>query len=144
VQADVNGKLSATWMVKVEVDANGNPVVGGVALGVDSEGNSQFLVDANRFAIINRANGQVVVPFVIQNGQMFVNEGFINYAAITLAKIGELRSSNYVPGRSGTIMKSDGTFEISGKGSAGQLTIQNNSIRLHDSNGVLRVAIGEY
>jgi len=142
VQADVNGKLSATWMVKVEVDANGNPVVGGVALGVDSEGNSQFLVDANRFAIINRANGQVAVPFVVQNGQMFVDEAFINYAAITLAKIGELRSANYVPGRSGLRMAADGSLEINASHAGGRTTNNGMTTSVYDENGVLRYQHG--
>ncbi|MBK5014428.1 hypothetical protein [Pantoea sp. S62] len=46
------------------------------------------------------------------NGQIFINDAFINYASITLAKVGSWYSSNYVAGQAGTIMRSDGSFEL--------------------------------
>lgn len=156
VQADVNGKLSATWMVKVEVDANGNPVVGGVALGVDSEGNSQFLVDANRFAIINRANGQVAVPFVVQNGQMFVSSAFFADASIDAAKIkrasigsaqiaDSLTSDNFIPGTQGLMINfRTGEFQLNGNAPGiGRKVTTNLRDDFYDGGNQLVVRVGK-
>ncbi|GAS65519.1 hypothetical protein NGUA38_04142 [Salmonella enterica] len=74
---------------------------------------------------------------------MFISDAFIQYSQITLAKIGELRSANYVQGQTGTIMKSDGTFEINGAVSGeGAMKITNINQGVKDKNGVLRVQFG--
>ncbi|END4897621.1 hypothetical protein ABL854_004872, partial [Citrobacter freundii] len=77
-------------------------------------------------------------------GQVFISDAFIQYAQITLAKIGELRSANYVQGQTGTIMKSDGTFEMNGAvAGEGATKMTNLNYSVKDGNGVLRVQIGK-
>lgn len=68
----------------------------------------------------------------------------MNYGAITFAKIGELRSSNYAEGKTSTIMKADGEFEING-GVAGEgaMKITNTTQSVKDENSVLRGQIGK-
>lgn len=69
---------------------------------------------------------------------------FIQYGQITLAKIKELRSENYVQGQTGTIMKSDGTFEMNGAvAGEGATKMTNLNYSVKDGNGVLRVQIGK-
>ncbi|HGE8424971.1 TPA: DUF1983 domain-containing protein [Serratia marcescens] len=95
-QASLNGKISASWSLKVQADNAGRQFVAGMALGVDGAGNSQFLVQADRFALLNNPNGSVSSPFAVQNGQTFINAAFIANASIDSAKIAqEITSSNY-------------------------------------------------
>ncbi|MCZ7841814.1 DUF1983 domain-containing protein, partial [Leclercia adecarboxylata] len=49
--ADINGKLSAQWGVKVQVEANGIKRIAGIQLGIDATGSSNFLVSADTFAV---------------------------------------------------------------------------------------------
>jgi len=115
--ADLSGKLSAQWGVKVQVDSNGNKYVAGMQLGVEGNNGSvqsYALFSADNFAIYNTANGTYQLAFTAVNGQVFMRDAFINYASFTLAKIGSWYSSNYIAGQTGTIMKADGSFEFNG------------------------------
>lgn len=145
--ADLSGKLSAQWGVKVQVDSNGNKYVAGMQLGVEGEGGSvqsYALFSADNFAIYNTNNGTYQLAFVAVNGQVFINDAFINYASITLAKIGSWYSSNYVSGQTGTIMKSDGTFEMNGAvAGQGRLRITNNRIVSYDENNNAVAVMGQ-
>lgn len=145
--ADLSGKLSAQWGVKVQVDSNGNKYVAGMQLGVEGEGGSvqsYALFSADNFAIYNTNDGTYQLAFVAVNGQVFINDAFINYASITLAKIGSWYSSNYVSGQTGTIMKSDGTFEMNGAvAGQGRLRITNNRIVSYDENNNAVAVMGQ-
>ena len=145
--ADLSGKLSAQWGVKVQVDSNGNKYVAGMQLGVEgSNGSVQSyaLFSADNFAIYNTANGTYQLAFTAVNGQVFMREAFINYASFTLAKVGSWYSSNYVAGQTGTIMRADGSFELNGSESGqGRMVQTNNQISVYDGNGVLRVRVGK-
>lgn len=143
---DLSGKLSAQWGAKVQVDSNGQAYVAGLQVGVEGNGGSvqsYFLVSADTMGFYNPGNGSMKLAMAIKNGQVFLNEALIDYASITLAKIGELRSANYVAGKTGTIMKSDGTFEMNGSISgSGRLIITNNYIAAYDGAGTLKVKLG--
>ncbi|MBS6031571.1 MAG: host specificity protein J [Pantoea sp.] len=145
--SDLSGKLSAQWGVKVQVDNNGNKYVAGMQLGVEGNGGttqSFALFSADNFGIYNTTNGTYQLAFTAVNGQVFMRDAFINYASITLQKVGSWYSSNYVAGQTGTIMRSDGSFELNGyKAGSGRMTQTNNQLSVYDGNGVLRVRIGE-
>ncbi|HEK2603639.1 DUF1983 domain-containing protein, partial [Proteus mirabilis] len=68
VVTDLNGKISASWTMKVQQDSKGNKVITGIGLGFNAQGNSQFLVNAQNFAVISSLNGKVVTPFIVKNG----------------------------------------------------------------------------
>ncbi|WP_368936625.1 phage tail tip protein J-related protein, partial [Proteus penneri] len=51
VVTDLNGKISASWTMKVQQDSKGNKVITGIGLGFNAQGNSQFLVNAQNFAV---------------------------------------------------------------------------------------------
>lgn len=97
------GKLKDMWSVKVGQTVDGKLYTAGIGVGVENtpEGmQSQVLILADRFAVLNTADGQgseVSVPFAIENNQVFINSAFIKDASITNAKIAEeISSSNYV------------------------------------------------
>ncbi|WP_426608359.1 host specificity protein J [Pantoea anthophila] len=145
--SDLSGKLSAQWGVKVQIDSNGNKYVAGMQLGVEGNGGttqSFALFSADNFGIYNTTNGTYQLAFTAVNGQVFIRDAFINYASITLAKVGSWYSSNYVAGQTGTIMRADGSFELNGSESGqGRMVQSNNQISVYDGNGVLRVKMGK-
>lgn len=79
---DVNGRWNAMWGVKIEQTKDGKHYVAGLGLSMEDseEGKtSQFLVAADRIAFINPANGNEIPAFVMQDGQIFMNELFLKY-----------------------------------------------------------------
>lgn len=145
--ADLNGKLSAQWGVKVQVDRNGTKYVAGMQLGVEGNGGSTqsfALFSADTFAIYNTSTLGYQLAFTAVNGQVFINEALINYASITLAKVGSWYSANYVAGRSGTIMRNDGSFELyGGSGRSGGSVFNETGMAVYDANGVERFKAGK-
>lgn len=111
--ADINGKLSAQWGVKVQTDnGGGNPRIAGIQLGIDASGSSQFLVQADTFAVYAGGNNKTF-PFVVQNGVAYMQEALISDGSITNAKIGnEIRSNNFVDGSQGWRIAKDGSSQF--------------------------------
>nr|WP_256671991.1 phage tail protein [Pseudomonas sp. 18058] len=146
---DVNGKLAATWSVKMQYSTStGQYIAAGIGLGIENTPaglQSQFLVSADRFAIVNTiAGGAIAVPFAVQGGQVFMNSAFIMDGAITNAKIGNyISSTNYIAGQQGWILNKDGTLEINGiVPGQGRLVINALNVSVYDANNVLRVRLG--
>lgn len=144
--ADVNGNLSAMYNIKVAVDANGRQYAAGMGIGVENTPSgmqSQVLFVADRFAVMAQAGGSVSLPFVIQNGQTFIRDTFIQDGTISNAKIGNfIQSNNYVAGSAGWKLDKGGNFEINGVAGGGRMLISSTLIRIYDSNNVLRVRMG--
>ncbi|HBQ3989358.1 TPA: DUF1983 domain-containing protein [Klebsiella pneumoniae] len=109
-----NGNISSTWMVKMETNSNGKKYAAGIALGIDGKNlQSQFLVQADRFGLINTSNGNTTTPFVIENGVAYINAAVIKDGSITNAKIGgEIRSDNFVNGSNGWRIGKDGSSQF--------------------------------
>lgn len=147
---DVNGKVNASWSVKMQYNSGtGQYITAGVALGIENGPaglQSQFLVSADRFAIVNTiAGGAVSVPFAVQGGQVFMNSAFIQDGSITMLKIGQyLQSDNYVAGSQGWRLDKAGNLEFNGPApGGGRLTMTNRAIKVYDENGVKRVQLGD-
>lgn len=149
-QADTDGKFSTMYSVKMQVNADGQLVAAGFGLGIeqDEEGvlQSQFLVSADRFAIVSTlAGGQVFTPFTVDNGQVFMRSAFIQDGSITMLKIGQaLQSDNYVAGVQGWRLDKAGNLEFNGPApGGGRLTMTNRAIKVYDENNVKRVQLGD-
>ncbi|MEE4632328.1 DUF1983 domain-containing protein [Pseudomonas alliivorans] len=147
-QATTDGKLNTMWAVKMQLTQDGRYVAAGIGLGIENTAaglQSQFLVSADRFAVVNSmAGGAISVPFAVQNGQVFINSAFIQDGTITNAKIGSfISSTNYVSGQSGWILSKDGTFEINSPLSGGgRQVINGQGGKVFDANGVKRYQWG--
>ncbi|WP_193039467.1 MULTISPECIES: phage tail protein [unclassified Pseudomonas] len=149
-QADADGKLSTMWAVKMQVNQNGQYVAAGIGLGIEqnAEGllQSQFLVSADRFAVVNTlAGGTITTPFVVSGGQVFMNSAFIQDGTITMLKIGQaLQSDNYVEGIQGWRLDKAGNLEFNGPApGGGRLSMTNRAIKVYDANNVKRVQLGD-
>ncbi|MGP8936874.1 DUF1983 domain-containing protein [Enterobacter soli] len=105
VSADINNNLNAMYSIKVAVDSNGNQYAAGMGIGVQNTPSgmqSQVLFLADRFAVMTQVGGTVTLPFVIQNGQVFINDAFFRDASIQFGKITDsLKSDNFVSGSAG-------------------------------------------
>ncbi|EPJ3504799.1 host specificity protein J [Citrobacter freundii] len=157
VTASLEDKLTATvdasgataiHTLKAGVRINGIFYNAGMSIAVLAEAGKPVVTrvgfNANQFVLMSGSGDTQYSPFAVVNGQVFISDAFIQYGQITLAKIGELRSANYVQGQTGTIMKSDGTFEMNGAvAGEGATKMTNLNYSVKDGNGVLRVQIGK-
>lgn len=114
--ADVNGNLSAMYNIKVGVSSNGQYYAAGMGIGVENTPSgmqSQVIFLADRFAVTTAAGNSVALPFVIQNGQTFIRDSFIQDGTISNAKIGNfIQSNNYVAGSAGWKLNKAGDAEF--------------------------------
>ncbi|CZU69410.1 gp24 [Enterobacter asburiae] len=163
VSADINNNLNAMYSIKVAVDANGRQYAAGMGIGVQNTPSgmqSQVLFLADRFAVMSQAGGTVTLPFVIQNGQTFIRDTFIQDGTITNAKIGNvIQSNNYSAGTAGWTINKNGSAEFNNvtvrggvyaqngqfgfTNSTGGVTINNNGVTVNLSNGG-RIVLGEF
>lgn len=147
VSADINNNLNAMYSIKVAVDSNNNQYAAGMGIGVQNTPSgmqSQVLFLADRFAVMTQAGGAVTLPFVIQNGQVFIRDTFIQDGTISNAKIGNfIQSNNYVAGSVGWKLDKSGTFENYGSTAReGAMKQTNQTISVKDGSNVLRVQVG--
>lgn len=157
---DLNGKISATYTVKAQITSAGQIYMAGMGLGVEQQPDgsyqSQILMQADRFGVINVVNGNITSPFVIQGGQTFINQALIGTAWITNAKIadaaitnakisGVIQSDDYVAGQTGWRIDkaAGGGFQFNGMVAGGyRLNITNQGVYIYYPNGNPAVELG--
>lgn len=144
----LNGKVSATYTLRAQVTSDGKIYAAGMGLGVEQQPDgsyqSQFLIQADRMAVINVANGNIATPFVIQGGQTFISQAMIGNAWITNAMIGDTIQSNTTGagGQPRWKLDKNGTLTMTGPNSGGWLTVNDSVIQVFDSAGTKRVELG--
>ena len=154
--AALDGKVRAMYGLKVETVSGGRKVIAGLALGADGQtGDSQMLVYADKFAIVDPKSKVLKSPFVVQTAggktQMalsgdFVADGLIHGRHIAA---GQTLSSPSIEG--GSLNIGGGRFSVSNTGqvsisaASGKvgMKITNDRIEVYDENGVLRVKLGK-
>ncbi|MBE3302875.1 DUF1983 domain-containing protein [Enterobacter cloacae complex sp. P30U] len=162
--ANVNGDLKAMYSIKVAVDANGKQYAAGMGIGVENTPSgmqSQVLFLADRFAVMAQAGGAVTLPFVIQNGQVFIRETFIQDGTIGNAKIGSYIQSSTWDGTGnvgwhinksgyatfnnvtvrGSIYATNGNFSFNGSGNT--TVINGNGVTINIPGGG-RIVLGTW
>ena len=147
-QATTDGKVNATWAVKLQVNAQGQYVMAGIGVGIENGPaglQSTVLVQADKFAVVNGVNATQSAPFVVSGGQVFIKDAFIANGSITMLKIGDaLQSDNYVAGSTGWRLLKNGQFEINGQvAGQGKMIMTNRSLRVYDGNNIKRVQLGD-
>ena len=141
VVTDLNGKISASWTMKVQQDSKGNKVITGIGLGFNAQGNSQFLVNAQNFAVISSLNGKVVTPFVVKNGQVVIHEALMDKAWIQkLVVLDYFKSSGFDKGNGFLLDAKNSIFRFTGGN--GALNITNNQLVVKDEKKRLVMKIG--
>jgi predicted phage tail protein len=85
----IENDLAAMYTIKTQLTSDGRTYVAGIGVGVENNQGiieSQVLVKADRFAVINPTGTGVVVPFVVQGNQVFISSAFINELSAEVLK----------------------------------------------------------
>jgi predicted phage tail protein len=148
-QVALDGKASTMWSVKMQIDSAGRYVAAGIGLGIENGPaglQSQFLVSADRFAVVNgMGGGALAVPFVVQNGQVFINQAFINQAFIKDLVLGMTLRSAALNSEGLPLLEINipaGTLTLRGQSAEGSTLLNNSGIFVYDLNHTERAALG--
>lgn len=133
---DQKGNASSIFGIKNAVVVNGQYYEAQMIFGAEvknGEVTTQIGFSADTFGISNPSSGKLEPVFFVENGQVFINEAFINQATIEKLLIGStIKSKQWNPGtkkglmldfNSGKIIASDA--EITGEINATKGTLQN-------------------
>ena len=154
-QAALNEKLDswvdaesagAQYGVKLGLKYNGVEYSAGMSMELVGSGTgvkSQFIFDANRFAISNgigSGSGQWALPFVVESNQVFIQSAVIKDGSITNAKIGNMiQSNNYVAGSAGWAIDKSGGAELNGATVRGSLYANNGDFAFNGTNNTVQI-----
>lgn len=98
---DHNGNGSAIYTIKTGINWNGQYYDAKFMMGVEVKNGqvvTQIGFSADTFGIFNPASGKLEPVFFVENGQVFINEAFINQATIEKLLIGStIKSKNWDP-----------------------------------------------
>lgn len=152
-QAALNEKLDswvdaesagAQYGVKLGLKYNGVEYSAGMSMELVGSGagaKSQFIFDANRFAISNgigSGSGQWALPFVVESNQVFIQSAVIKDGSITNAKIGNrIQSNNYVQGSQGWAIDKSGSAELNNATVRGSLYASNGNFAFNGTNNTV-------
>lgn len=70
--------------------SGGQKYVVGIVFGIDIIGFFQFLVQVDRFGLVNFVNGKIIMLFVIENSIVYMNGVYIKDGIIINVKVGDL------------------------------------------------------
>ncbi|WP_276899873.1 phage tail tip fiber protein, partial [Frischella perrara] len=134
--------------IKVKVDSKGQQYAAGMSIGVENtdkgmQSNVIFLAD--KFMVMNQANGNPVPAFVVKDGNVIMNSAILGKATINFANISDtIQSENYISGKSGWRLFKDGTFEINSSfAEGGRVVINSDGLAVYDERNILRVLLGK-
>jgi hypothetical protein len=106
VRASETGPLVAQWTLKTQV----NQLVGGVGFYNDGS-TTKFYVNAQQFAVYDGSNTGIV-PFIVDNGVVYMNNAMIKDATIASAKIQELYVEQLVGDKAQFVKLNVGTLVV--------------------------------
>lgn len=148
---DLNGRVSATYTVKAQITSAGQIYMAGMGIGVEQQPDgsyqSQILMQADRFALINVVNGVVTSPFVIQGGQTFISQALIGTGWIQNAMIGDVIQSTAIGAGGFPRWKLDKNGSLTMRGvnaGSGFMELADTALRFWNSAGnVALIELGE-
>lgn len=142
----LNGKVSATYTIRAQVAAGNKIYASGMGLGVEQQPDgsyqSQILMQADRFAVINVVNGNITSPFVIQGGQTFISQALIGTGWIQNAMIGDVIQSTAVGAGGLPRWKLDknGTLTMRGASAgSGFMDLSDQALRFWNAAGTIAI-----
>ncbi|GGL49523.1 hypothetical protein GCM10009091_34080 [Pseudomonas brenneri] len=135
---NLDGKVSAQTTIKAQTIANGKKVMAGLALGSDGE-TSEILAFAQRFAIVDEVSGQLITPFVVSGGQVFINQAVINKAFIQEIILGMTLRSAAVDANGQPLIELNmetGKFVFRGSKNGNSSLLNSDGLKFTYANGV--------
>lgn len=140
----LDGRVSAQTTVKAQTIVDGRKVVSGLAFGSNGE-QSEFLIFAQRFGVVNEIDGKIDPMFVIENGQAVFNTAIISKAIIQEIVLGMVLRSPAVDSLGRPLLEINipaGTFTLRSAGTGGSSLLNNDGLTVFDAGGVDRVSVG--
>lgn len=140
----VDGRVRAQTTIKAQTIAAGRKVMAGLSVGVDGD-TSEILAFAQRFAVVDEVSGSLIAPFVVQGGQVFINQAVINTAFIQQIILGMTLRSQAVNAQGLPLIEINlvnGSFIVRGQDASGSTLLNNGGLYVYDANGVERTAVG--
>ncbi|MDF9617030.1 phage tail protein [Pseudomonas entomophila] len=140
----VDGRVRAQTTIKAQTITGGRKVMAGLSVGVDGD-TSEILAFAQRFAVVDEVSGNLIVPFVVQSGQVFINQAVINTAFIQQIVLGMTLRSQAVNAQGLPLIEINlvnGSFIVRGQDASGSTLLNNGGLYVYDANGVERTAVG--
>ncbi|NMX84401.1 phage tail protein [Pseudomonas sp. WS 5010] len=140
----LDGRVSSMVTLKAQTIVGGKRVTSGFAFGSDGE-QAEFLIFAQRFAVVDEVSGQLVPMFVVEGNQVVLNQAIINKAFIQEIILGMTLRSEAVDSRGRPLLEinvKSGTFALRGDGTGGSILLNNNGLAVYDGNDVRRTMTG--
>lgn len=134
----LNGKVLAQTTMKAETIVDGRRVVSGLAFGSNGD-QSEFLIFAQRFAVVNEVSGKVDPMFVIENGQAIFNTAIISKAFIEQIILGMSLRSAAVDAYGNPLIElnmATGSFALRGAKDGNTSVLNSSGIKFTYANGV--------
>ncbi|EJI1584841.1 phage tail protein [Salmonella enterica] len=125
-QAMLNDTVAALKSFRVEYQANGKAAIAGIQLSA-TQTQSEILMMADRFALLNPYNGSVMLPFVVQNGQVILADTFVKSLNI---------NDRFVVDTAGNVQIRDSARNTG-------LSLNNRAIKVFDDYSRKRVQMGD-
>ncbi|EDJ2552956.1 host specificity protein J [Salmonella enterica subsp. enterica serovar Poona] len=125
-QAMLNDTVAALKSFRVQYQANGKAAIAGIQLSATAV-QSEILMMADRFALLNPYNGSVTLPFVVQNGQVILADTFVKSLNI---------NDRFVVDTAGNVQIRDSARNTG-------LSLNNRAIKVFDDYSRKRVQVGD-
>ncbi|EBY9433226.1 DUF1983 domain-containing protein [Salmonella enterica] len=125
-QAMLNDTVAALKSFRVQYQANGKAAIAGIQLSA-TQTQSEILMIADRFALLNPHNGSVMLPFVVQNGQVILADTFVKSLNI---------NDRFVVDTAGNVQIRDSARNTG-------LSLNNRAIKVFDDYSRKRVQMGD-
>lgn len=156
VEVDHQGNASSIISFKAAVMYNGQSYDAAMLVGASVKNGqvvTQIGFSADTFGIFNPSSGKLEPVFFVENGQVFINEAFINRATIEKLLVGvEIKSKRYEKGKAGYRLDAEtgsaefnklevyGDFKVSGD--AGRVILDATGLMIYDDAGRWAVKVG--
>ncbi|AZE55876.1 Phage tail fiber protein [Pseudomonas synxantha] len=140
----LDNRVSAQVTLQAQTIVDGRRVTTGLAFGSNGS-QSEFLIMAQRMAVVNEIDGKVIPMFVIENGQAVFNTAIISKAIIQEIVLGMVLRSPAVNSLGRPLLEINipaGTFTLRSSGTGGSSLLNNDGLTVFDAGGVDRVSVG--
>lgn len=142
----LEGKVRAVYGIKTETIAGGRKVFAGLTLGADGQtGESEVLVWADKFAVVEPATKKISPVFTVAGGKVAVSGDVIADGTVQGRHIaaGVKLITPEIVGAGGLFrLDKNGTVTMQSSPNKVGLKINGDAIEVYDENGVLRVKMG--
>ena len=142
----LDGKVHGMYGIKTETIAGGRKVFAGLTLGADGQtGESEVLVWADKFAVVEPTTKQIKPMFTVTKGKVALSGDLVADGTVQGRHIaaGVSLTAPEITGAGGKFrLAKDGTVTIQSSPNRVGLKITGDAIEVYDENGVLRVKMG--